>query len=113
MAETLTFANLTTAASLALFIAASGYGIAALRHRTPYRETILFITFVAVANAAFRAFTLWHRLHDEPLPQPFSTNTALVLQVGLAVSLLLIAAVARLSAKTQPPIVGVVTDGTG
>ena len=106
------FANLATFTALATFTVATGYGIVSLRRGTVFIETVTYVTLVAAANAGFRCFTLWHRIHDYPFPQPITTQIALVLQVALAAAILLILAVAHLQTTTTQHVAMEINDGS-
>lgn len=95
------FADFASMVSAVAFTIAAVYGFEALRQGARLRATIIYITVVAAANAAFRYYASWIRVNDYEFPQPVSSDIALVLQISLAVSLLLIASVARLQTKAM------------
>lgn len=96
------FADLLTVAAVAGFTGAAGYGLHTLRASNDYREATIFIIATASANAAFRMFTLFHRLTDKPYPMPWTLNIALLLQLSFAISLFLFLAVTYNGPKQQP-----------
>ena len=69
------------------FLVATGYGLKALWNRTPYFASTLFGTLVAIVNVAFRGWLVLLLISDVRAPQPFTIQTALVLQVALAMAL--------------------------
>lgn len=86
------------------FLHACIYGIHLLRHRTTFFAATLYITVIAGANFLFRVFTAMHRIMEWDLPQPETTNIALLLQVSLAAALMLIAGVGKLQVDANRAI---------
>ena len=79
-------------------------GAVSLHRGTRFFAAVMYVTIIAGANALFRGYTLYHRLNGYDLPQPFSTNTALVLQVSLAAALVIIAGVTKLQVEARRAI---------
>lgn len=82
------------------FLAASVFGVLTYRRTNFSKSAIGYVTAVAAGNAAFRIFTLWHRIHDRPLPS-WATDVALTLQVGLAYVLLMVVALGYQRARNE------------
>ena len=82
--------------------AAVGFTYAAVSLGRQVRDTgefawaTWYIMIIAASNAVFRYYTAAHRFFGWELPQPESTNIALVLQASLAAALVLIAAIGKL-----------------
>lgn len=94
------FGDFATAAAASAFALATWYGIATLRHGAGWlKPAVTYVTSVAALNFAFRMILLGYRLSDAAIPQPLTTNVALILQVTLGAALLLIAAVTRMQSK--------------
>ncbi len=87
---------------LATLCAAFGFTVAfvllafQVRNSANFMFATWYIMLIALANALFRYYTAYHRVFNLELPQPETTNVALVLQVSLAAALVLIAALGKI-----------------
>ena len=80
------------------FVIATRYGIIAIVRGGPFMAATWYVTIIAAANAAFRVFTLYHRVLRYDFPQPETTRVALFLQITLAMAFVLIFSVGKMSA---------------
>ena len=85
----ISLALLSTGAAAAVFAIASVMGVITLRVWPYFRTAVAYMVATAIANFLFRGFTFTLRWRGDEFPQPFTTNTALVLQFALAIALFL------------------------